>query len=195
MTDRMTEVDGTEGSGWGALSDLPGNPLMWILILSELLVFGAFLLGFAGARIGDPAGFAEAQSHLDRLYGGVNTLVLITSGLCAALAAKAAETGAPLARIRLWLAAAGALGGVFLWVKALEYADKAAQGFGLDSGTFFTLYYLMTGFHALHVVLGLIFLAIVARRGTPEATETATAFWHMVDLVWVLIYPVVYLIR
>lgn len=179
---------------WGALSDLPGNPLMWVLILSELVVFGAFLIGFAGARVADPGLFAESQARLDRVYGGVNTLVLVTSGLCAALAVRAAAART-IGPARLWCLGAAGLGLVFLWVKGLEYADKSAQGIGLETNTFYTLYYLMTGFHALHVVLGIVILGIVAWKCSLENMETGAAFWHMVDLVWVLIYPVVYLLR
>lgn len=180
--------------GWGALSSLPGNPIMWVLIISEVLVFGAFLAGFAGARVLEPTVFADSQTKLDPLAGGLNTLVLVTSGLLAALAVHARAAGS-VPRARLWMAGAGVLGLVFLAVKLVEYADKAAQGIGLETNTFFTLYYLMTGFHALHVVMGLIILGIVAWNCTQENLETGAAFWHMVDLIWVLIYPVIYLIR
>lgn len=183
-----------EEADWGALSSLPGNPLMWILILSELMVFGAFLLGVCGVRVMDPALFAASQAQLDRAHGGLNTMVLVTSGFLAALATRAAaENRGP--RCRLFLGLASALGLVFLGVKAVEYAAKAAEGIGLETNTFFTLYYLITGFHALHVVLGLVILAVCARRSSLETVETGTAFWHMVDLIWVLVYPILYLIR
>ncbi len=173
---------------------LPGHPMMWILIGSELLVFGAGLIAFSGARIADPAGFAAAQDHLDRLTGLVNVLVLLTSGLFAALAVEAARV-ADSRRVRWMLAAAGALGLVFLAFKGVEYARDLAGGHTIESGTFFTLYYLITGFHALHVVLGLVILAIVARWPSHFNVETGAAFWHMVDLVWLLVFPVVYLVR
>lgn len=179
---------------WGTLSALPGNPLMWVLILSELAVFGAFLAGFAGARVMQPQVFAESQAMLDRLYGGLNTLVLVTSGWFAALAVLNRAEGAIL-RARLWLLAAGALGIVFLAVKAVEYGAKIDAGIGMETNTFWTLYWLMTGFHALHVVLGLVILAVVGWKTSLENLETGAAFWHMVDLIWVLIYPVIYLIR
>lgn len=179
---------------WGALSALPGNPLMWILILSELAVFGAFLAGFAGARVIQPDLFAESQAQLNRLYGGLNTLVLVTSGWFAALAVRNRAEGA-VGRARLWLLAAGGLGLVFLVVKVIEYGAKIDAGIGMDTNTFWTLYWLMTGFHALHVVMGLAILAIVAWKASLENLETGAAFWHMVDLIWVLLYPVIYLIR
>lgn len=195
MTSAAADNDGDDRpADWGALSALPGNPLMWILILSELAVFGAFLAGFAGARLMQPELFAEAQAHLSRLYGGLNTLVLVTSGWFAALAVRNRAEDR-IGRARLWLAAAGLLGVVFLGVKAIEYAAKIEAGIGLETDTFWTLYFLMTGFHALHVVMGLGILAIVAWKASLENLETGAAFWHMVDLIWVLIYPVIYLIR
>lgn len=168
--------------------------MMWVLIGSELAVFGAALLAFSGARLADPAGFAAAQDHLDRLTGLVNVLVLVSSGLFAALAVEAARAHR-VARIRMHLAFASLLGLVFLAFKAREYAGDIAAGFTIETNTFFTLYYLITGFHALHVVLGLIILGIVARWPSLLNVETGAAFWHMVDLVWLLVFPVLYLVR
>ena len=179
---------------WGPLSGLPGNPMMWLLIASELLVFGAAFLAFAVARVLQPEVFAQSQDMLDRLAGAINTMVLITSGLFAALAVNAGHRGRATTA-RLWIAAAITLGIVFLAVKWREYADKAAHGIDIDTNTFFTLYYLTTGFHALHVVFGIVILAIVGWRNTPENLETGAAFWHMVDLIWVILFPLIYLMR
>ncbi|MGO9545619.1 MAG: cytochrome c oxidase subunit 3 [Rhodomicrobium sp.] len=180
--------------GWGPLAALPGNPLMWILIASELAVFGTALAGYAGARIRDPAGFAIAQDTLDRLAGTINTAVLLTSGLFAAIATAARRRGERL-RARVGLAIAGVLGAAFLGVKAVEYTGELAAGHDMESGTFFTLYYLVTGFHAIHVFVGICILAIVSVFDTLENYETGTAFWHMVDLIWVVIFPCIYLLR
>jgi nitric oxide reductase NorE protein len=172
---------------------LPGELMMWVLILSELAVFGAGLLAFLAVRLTDPAGFAEAQSHLHRTGAAANTLVLVTSGWFAALAARAAEAG-QTRRLRLLLAVAIGLGAVFLILKGFEYADLWAQGIGTETHAFFTFSYLLTGFHAAHVLAGMLLLALVGWLGTPRTVETGAAFWHMVDLVWVLLFPVVYLI-
>lgn len=182
-----------EDGATSALDELPGDLMMWVLILSELLVFGAGLAAFLGVRITDPAGFAAAQDHLYRTGAAANTLVLVTSGLCAALAAQAAAAFRP-ARARLWLVAATALGVIFLIIKGVEYAGKAAEGIGVETHPFFTFYYLLTGFHAAHVVAGIVILALVGWRATPRGVETGVAFWHMVDLVWVLLFPVIYLL-
>ena len=173
---------------------LPGNPMMWLLIAAELMVFGGALVAYAGARALDPAGFLAAQSQLDRLAGTINTAVLLTSGLFAAFAVTAREAGRR-GVARGWLAAAATLGFVFLVVKAREYGAEFAVGHGLDSGGFWTLYFLITGFHAAHVIFGIVLLAIVAWFDDVEHIETGTAFWHMVDLVWVVIFPAIYLFR
>lgn len=176
------------------LDQLPGDLMMWILILSELLVFGAGLLAFMAVRLTDPAGFAMAQDHLHRSAAGVNTLVLVTSGYLAARAAGYARAG-NVAATRWALLAAGGLGVVFLVIKFREFAEKSALGISPDTHPFFTFYYLLTGFHAAHVVAGLVILAILALRPTPRNLDVGVAFWHMVDLVWVLLFPVIYLLR
>jgi nitric oxide reductase NorE protein len=173
---------------------LPGNPMMWLLIAAELLVFGAALLGYAGARALDPIGFATAQDGLDRLAGTVNTGVLLTSGLFAALATEARRLE-NRGRTRLFLTVAALFGVAFLVVKGFEYAAEIAAGNGLTTSTFHTLYFLSTGFHAVHVAFGILILGIVMIFDDLEHVETGTAFWHMVDLIWVVVFPCLYLLR
>jgi len=176
------------------LEQLPGDLMMWVLIASELAVFGAGLTAFLAIRITDPAGFAAAQDLLHRPAGAINTMILITSGFFAAraVAAVAAENRCAAG---LWLAAS-ALGGVaFLAVKADEYRDLMAEGVGTETHPFFTFYYLLTGFHAAHVLAGILILALIAWKDSHRNMETGAAFWHMVDLVWVLLFPVIYLLR
>ncbi len=168
--------------------------MMWVLIVSELLVFGGALVAFSAARLTETATFAESQDRLDRLTGLLNVFILLSSGLFAAFAVEAARIG-NVARIRRNLTFAGLLGVFFLVFKIREYAVETSSGVGFDSGTFFTLYFLITGFHALHVALGLVILTIVAVWPSRTNVETGAAFWHMVDLVWLLVFPVVYLVR
>ncbi len=175
------------------LDEIPGELMMWVLIVSELLVFGAGLGAFLAVRITDPAGFAAAQEHLERTAAGLNMLMLVTSGFLVALAVKASMAGS-INRTRLLLGGAGALGIVFLAIKAVEYQREIAQGFDVETHPFFMFYYLLTGFHAAHVVAGIIILALVGWRARPRAVEAGASFWHMVDLVWVLLFPVIYLL-
>lgn len=181
-------------AGTDVLSELPGELMMWVLIASEILVFGAALMAFLAVRATDPAGFAASQALLDQTAAAVNTLVLVTSGLCAAAAVHAREAGAR-AVARRWLFVAGGLGVVFLVIKGFEYASKASLGIGTDTSAFFMFYYLITGFHALHVVAGVVLLAIVAWADSVRNMEAAVAFWHLVDLVWVLLFPIIYVLR
>lgn len=181
-------------SGNSALEELPGELLMWVLIISELLVFGAGLIVFLSVRITDPAGFADAQDTLDRTAAGINTIVLITSGFLAALACHLRRKGARWPT-RLSLIGAALLGVVFLWIKGAEFASKAADGIVWDTHTFFNFYFMLTGFHAAHVAAGVVLLLLVAWRDHINNIEDATAFWHMVDLIWVLLFPVIYLLQ
>ncbi|MEY4305986.1 MAG: Cytochrome c oxidase subunit 3 [Pseudomonadota bacterium] len=185
----VSSPDAAPDDGAGGL---PGEVMIWILIISELAVFSAGLLALLAGRLTDPAGFAEAQSHLHRVGAAVNTVVLVTSGYLAAVAAHKAGHRPTVAR-RLLMLAAG-LGAVFLAVKASEYIDLFTQGIGTETHPFFTFFYLLTGFHAAHVLAGMVLLMVVAIRLAPRPVGVAAAFWHMVDLVWVLLVPVVYLL-
>jgi nitric oxide reductase NorE protein len=162
-----------EAGGWGALSRLPADPMIWILILPELAAFGASLIAFAAARLAEPELFRHAQVELDRFLGAINTLVLVTSGLCAALGVRARLDG-EVGRCPAWLGGAMVLGLVFLGVKLVEYADKIGRGLTLTTNPFFELYYLMTGFHALHVVMSIVLLGIVAWRAVPRPASPSS---------------------
>lgn len=142
------------------LDDLPGELIMWILIGSEILVFAAGVTAMSAMRLTDPGGFADAQTMLDGRMAALNTVVLVTSGLFAARAERAAAGGDRRgARRGLMLAALG--GVIFLIVKGLEYAHDLSAGIGIDTHPFFTFYFLLTGFHAAHVVAGVAVLALV----------------------------------
>ena len=184
--------DTGETADWRPLSGLPGNPMMWLLILGELVVFGVAFVGFSIARELDPVTFEASRSQLDGVQGGVNTLVLITSGWLAALSVRAKRRGASP---RPALAASIAVGTIFLVVKLFEYRSKLSAGITVDTNDFFAFYYLLTGFHALHVLMGLIVLSIVLKWDSLDNLETGAAFWHMVDLIWVVLYPLMYLVR
>lgn len=179
---------------WGPLSTLPGNPLMWVLILSELAVFMAFFVLYISERATQVTLFNDAQQHLDPLVGGLNTMVLLTSGLLVALAVEAVARG-NVRRTRQWLGGAAALGVVFGAIKIFEYSSKFAVGITPETNTFFGFYFGLTAFHFAHVIFGLVLLGLVSWKSNLENVETAAAFWHMVDLIWILLYPLLYLLR
>ena len=174
------------------LEAFPGELIMWVLIVSELAVFCVCLLILLTLRLTDPAIFAQSQDRLHRAAAGINTVVLVSSGYLAARAVTAVRHGAGA---RGWLLGAAGLGVVFLGLKSVEYADAISKGIGVETNAFFTFYYLLTGFHAAHVVAGIVILLLVAIRPQPAAVQAGAQFWHMVDLVWVLLFPIIYLLQ
>jgi cytochrome c oxidase subunit 3 len=190
---------------------------MWVFIASEILFFGPLLLTYAYGRTQWPEGFAAASRHTDVLLGTLNTALLLTSSLCAALAAAAHEAREPRRAARL-LAITAALGVVFLAIKGIEYRKEwhdglfpgpafrlqGAQGEGTvpqGAQLFFAFYFIATGLHAVHVGIGVVLMAALAlgqRRGRPWAggasVPVAGLYWHFVDIVWVLLYPLLYLV-
>ncbi|MFV0475393.1 MAG: cytochrome c oxidase subunit 3 [Pikeienuella sp.] len=175
------------------VDDLPGELILWVLIASEILIFAAGVSAMMAQGFLDPAGFAAAQARLDGRMAALNTVILVTSGLFAARAERdAARGGRRAARKGLLIAAMFGL--AFLGVKGVEYANDIRAGLGIDDHPFFTFYYLLTGFHAAHVIAGIVVLLLVALRARPEPVQAGAMFWHMVDLIWVLILPAIYLI-
>lgn len=179
---------------WEVLNSLPGHLMIWVLIFSELVVFAALLSGFAIARMLDPTVFDAGQAQLDPLLAGINTFVLVLSGWFAARGCAAARSGDGRTT-RLWLCGATLLGAGFIGLKILEYAQDLDHGLDIEISPFFTLYFLLTGFHLLHVALGIVILTAVAWHARATDVETGAAFWHMVDLVWLLMFPIIYLVR
>jgi len=141
-----------------------------------------------------PVVFAAGQAALNANLAGLNTIVLVTSGWAAARATRSARASEKRAS-RRWLLIAMALGGLFIAIKLTEYAEEIGRGIGLETSPFFTLYFLLTGFHLLHVGLGIVILAVVSRSAKAADVETGTAFWHMVDLLWIVMFPIIYLVH
>ncbi len=168
----------------------------------ELLVFGIFFIVYAVMRSQNIELFNEYQLTLNRELGMANTLLLISSSYFVVRAVHAIR-GDDVNRCVYWLYAGLAGGTGFLILKAVEYSDKFSAGIGLGTNTFYMFYLSLTMFHFLHVVLGmLILLAVVikAKRGAYSAdnhtgVETGASYWHMVDLVWIILFPLVYIIR
>ena len=184
---------------------LPGDRFIWYVIALECATFGVLFLSFAGARAFHVELFNTSQRALDVNMGAFNTALLLTASWCVARAVAAVRAAAKKAAL-LWLAAAIAGGLGFAIVKALEYAGKVACGFGLSYNLFFDFYYVLTGFHLLHVLAGLLALALAGwglMRQQPQedgtlsayALETVGAFWHLVDMLWLVLFPLVYVVH
>lgn len=180
----------------------PGDLAIWVFILAELAVFAAFFGAYAVTRLNNLELFNHYQLTLDRQAALVNTLALITSSyfVVRALAAIRQDDSAGCVR---WLLGALALGALFLGVKSYEYSHHLAQGIRLSSNRFYMFYLSLTFFHFMHVIMGMVILgavALKARRGGYSAAqhtgvETGASYWHMVDLVWLILFPLVYVMR
>ncbi|MCB4361779.1 cytochrome c oxidase subunit 3 family protein [Quatrionicoccus australiensis] len=182
--------------------DPPGDLAIWIFILAELLAFAVLFVLYGVARARHVELFNEMQMTLDRDAGALNTVLLITGSWCVARAVAAIKGDARVASAR-WLAA-GILAGLgFLVVKLFEYDAKFAAGINLDTNLFYMFYLSLTFFHFMHVILGLVILAFVwhkTRQGGYSAAdchgmESGASYWHMVDLVWIVLFPLVYVLR
>jgi cytochrome c oxidase subunit III len=190
---------------------------MWVFLASEVLFFGPLLFGYLYVRTQFPDASAAASRHTDMLLGTLNTALLLTSSLCMALAASA--RGAGRTRRASWLlAATAALGVAFLAIKGWEWhAELTRQLFPgpsfrpADAGTpalldgmelFFILYFALTGLHALHLMLGVLgcgVLAVALGRGaggfgSAHRVELVGLYWHFVDVAWIFLYPLLYLV-
>ncbi|MFI1464108.1 cytochrome c oxidase subunit 3 [Nocardia carnea] len=173
---------------------------MWVMVLGDLLIFGAYFVIFMVHRAMAPQEFLAAQQHLNLDLGTVNTLVLLTSSWCVARSVQAARAGAPDRALRRIYAGAG-LGVLFIGIKVYEWSSEIARGYTLPSGEFFTFYYMLTGVHLFHVGLGLLILGIVVRelrdprRRRITVAESGAVYWHMVDLLWIVIFGLLYVMR
>ncbi|GAA6142012.1 cytochrome c oxidase subunit 3 [Hydrogenophaga sp. 5NK40-0174] len=180
---------------------LPGDLVVWLLVLAELLTFALLFVSFAVARRVQPEVFAAGQATLDIGHGLANTLALVAASAFAAAAVRAHRFHRHGAW--QWWACALLAALAFLGMKSLEFAGRFRAGFDWADSTFNMLYFMLTGFHYLHVVVGcLVFVAMIrgARSGRYSAQfirtpESAAVFWHMVDLLWMVLFPLVYIIR
>ena len=181
---------------------LPGEEGVWIFIFGDMMIFSLFFLVFLYYRNLDIAGFMASQAQLNLNYGGINTILLLTSSWFVALGLKAVRLQKTQLASRLFSLALGC-GIGFGFVKFLEWGEKIRAGFVLTSNDFFMYYYIFTGIHFLHVIIGmgvLLFLISKARAGQCEAADISTyesggAYWHMVDLLWIVLFPLLYLVK
>jgi cytochrome c oxidase subunit III len=186
---------------------------MWAFLCTEMLFFGGLFLGYTVYRTLYPAAFTEGSHHLDILLGSINTAVLIGSSLTMALAVHSTQVGRRRALVA-FLGLTMLLGSVFLGIKFVEYGHKFGEGlvpgahfvyggpFAAQVQLFFSFYFVMTGLHALHMVVGIGIMAVLAWSGwrgkfspayyTP--VEIGGLYWHFVDVVWIFLFPLLYLL-
>jgi nitric oxide reductase NorE protein len=180
---------------------LPGDLAMWFFILAELSVFAILILAFAVTQALKPQMFSESRLLLNTSTGLAMTLSLLTAGLFAALAQEHVRHSRPR-HGAVFLLMALLVASVYVVLKLKEYRHLLASGLGMEHNTFFTLYWILTGFHFLHVLLGMVILGWLAercRRGLYDASkrsgfESGVLYWHMVDLIWIMLFPLVYVL-
>lgn len=179
---------------------VPGDLHMWVMVLGDLLIFGAYFVIFMVHRTMDPHRFLEAQQHLDLDVGALNTLVLLTSSWFIARSVVHARAGENASALRLTFLAGGC-GVTFVALKGYEWSTMVAEGHTMAGSEFFMFYYMLTGVHVFHVLVGLVIMGIVVREiGTAHKprlsmVESGAVYWHMVDLLWVVIFALLYVMR
>ncbi len=183
------------------VKQLPGDFAIWLFILAELSVFALFFILYAITRVRFPEMFAEGQAQLSILAGVGNTLALLTSSYFVVRAQQKVHKGFSFTgNVFLMLALVSAC--VYLWIKTQEYQHAASLGFDLSTNDFYFFYYGLTAFHMFHVVLGMLVLLLLMVRtwcgkygeGQMNEFESGASYWHMVDLLWLILFPLVYII-
>lgn len=187
----------------GRTRRVPGEEGTWIFIFGDMCVFAVFFCVFLSTRMSDPDGFARDQAQLNQNFGAINTVLLLVSSLLVVLAMRAVHSPALRSRAPRLLAGAWLCGAGFLAIKVVEYAEKVDHGITPQTSDFFMYYFVLTGLHAFHLVLGLVALTVLinlARK--PEMSkgqfvffEGGACFWHMVDLLWLVLFPLIFLAR
>lgn len=178
---------------------LPGDSGMWLFVIGDMFFFLVYFVIFMVYRHWHPALFLDSQRHLDLTSGVVNTLVLLASSCLVALGVEAARAGRVRRAAALVTSAAGC-GVLFMAVKAFEWVRLTHAGYAFTHNDFFMFYFALTGVHLFHVLMGLVVLAVVRRevRSTsvrPNVVEAGAVFWHMVDLLWVVLFALLYVMR
>jgi len=174
---------------------------MWFFILAELTVFALFFIAFAVSEQQNLVMFSQGKHQLHQTSGLINTIALITSSLFVALALNVMQLGKSR-QAALLLLIAKLVACIYIVVKISEYLLLFEQGIDIETNTFFTLYFLITAFHLMHVLLGMVILAYInhnARKGNYTANnlsgfESGASYWHMVDLLWIILFPLIYVI-
>ena len=178
----------------------PGGILIWIIIFLELFTFGVALIAMAHYSNQEIELFHNSSLKLNTTYGMLNTLFLLTSGFFMAVSVSELKKGNKVQFKKLLLLTMF-FGCLFLGLKSFEYTEKLNEGITVGYNTFFTFYWMLTLFHVIHVIVGLVILAsvyfgMIKEKPTTniEDVEASAAFWHMCDLIWIMLFPVIYLL-
>ncbi|NOT33375.1 MAG: cytochrome oxidase subunit III [Candidatus Eisenbacteria bacterium] len=174
-----------------------GRLAVWWVLVSEIVIFGGLLASYLMNRL-THADWADQAAHTNTWIGAFNTLVLLTSSLSAVLAHQAAEKGdGPKAARLLWLTVLG--GATFLVVKSFEWTHEIREGFTITSSGFWSYYYTAAGLHAFHVLCGMILMIWVASTAAKNQelhrVENIGIYWHFVDIVWIFLFPLLYIAK
>jgi nitric oxide reductase NorE protein len=181
---------------------VPGEPGVWMLIFGDLTVFGLFFLTFSYYRSQDLSLYVASQQTMHLGFGLINTLLLLTSSWFVARGVGEARQGHRILSRRLILGAL-ACGIGFCVVKAFDYRETILAGTTLNANEFYTFYFMFTGIHLLHVIIGmgvLVFMLSVSSRTSLKVTdisnlESGGVFWHMVDLLWIFLFALFYILK
>jgi len=181
---------------------LAGDDGVWFFISADITLFGVLFLLFVTERYKAAPLFESSRQQLEPLFGVFNTLVLLTSSWLVALAVQAAR-GADRPRLRRRLLLAMVVAAAFAVAKAIEYGQKFAAGITLVTNDFFGFYFALTGLHFLHYLVGMGVLAVCFAKAGRDSLddryvvwiESSGCYWHMVDLLWIFIFPMLYLLR
>ncbi|HTO16163.1 MAG TPA: cytochrome c oxidase subunit 3 [Edaphocola sp.] len=183
-----------------SISNPPGGLLIWIVIYLELLTYGIAFIGLAYYGSVNRADFHNDSLLLNRTIGGINTVLLLSSGFLVAKGVFAFKLK-ELTKTSRYFSWAMLLGLGFLTLKGFEYYDKIMAGISMDYSSFYIFYWLLTAFHWVHVLVGIVILFFIRRsiikkqyQANLMDIEAGAAFWHMCDLIWLLLFPILYLI-
>ena len=181
---------------------LPGVDGVWVAIGADSVIFAILFLTFMQARLKDPALFEASRHTLNMNFGGIDTLILLTSSWSVALAIQALKRDL-VDRVPRYLLGGALTGLLFMMSKSIEYFQKFAEGLTPATNDFYMWYFTLTGIHLLHVVFGtslLTYAWIKSRRGAYSSSnrvvpECVASYWHLVDLLWIMIFPLLYLMK
>lgn len=181
---------------------IPGDQGIFLFVLADMSMFGLFFSSFVYERLKNISLFNSSQALLDSNLGAFNTLVLLTSSWFVVLAIKSIKHGKE-SYSSWFILLAFISGAIFVAVKFYEYGAKFSAGISMLTNDFFMFYFILTGIHFIHVIAGMIVLVVLwcnARKGlyhndSLKGLESGATYWHMVDLLWIMIFPLLYLMR